>query len=553
MTSTRHRVEDANQLTTKMADCGATGTALDRTARAVFSDPNASKHVAALIGHMGLSSVPMGLETVPDTVSLGNPTVMSSHSKLDSVSSPVHELRYSDPLQHRHQPSMHPAMAQQQHMMAMMAQQQHQMQAMVAMQQQHHQQQQARARLDQSQETAWQDGLDQATKQALREHLAALDEDVATVGHEGIVHDQSFEALAAAWAQAENEISTTRHEEVTQDPSIETLSAAWAQAEEDYRNTFEVEDAVNLASTAQHVPQTYEFINTERPVEPDRDWMADGQRHFAAGNIRQAIHAFEMELQHKDGDNATAWRMLGRCHAENDMDVPAIACLEQAIERDPFSPETLLALGVSCVNELQHEKALQNLKAWITHNSEFAGLELPADDLYSDGSSQLQPLEHVQRLLLGALDHASEGTASVLEALGVVYNVSRDYDAAVDAFRRALQERPNDYQLWNKLGATLANSGESEKALSAYHEALQRKPKYARAWLNLAISHSNLNQYDEAARCYLQTLSLNPSAVHCWSYLRIALSSMERWDLLSLVSKQDVGTLHEHFDFVTYT
>lgn len=35
--------------------------------------------------------------------------------------------------------------------------------------------------------------------------------------------------------------------------------------------------------------------------------------------------------------------------------------------------------------------------------------------------------------------------------LGVLYNVSRNYDSAAEAFRRALEARPNDHSLWNKV------------------------------------------------------------------------------------------------------
>lgn len=40
--------------------------------------------------------------------------------------------------------------------------------------------------------------------------------------------------------------------------------------------------------------------------------------------------------------------------------------------------------------------------------------------------------------------------------LGVLYNVSRDYDSAAEAFTRALETRPNDHSLWNKVKINLA-------------------------------------------------------------------------------------------------
>jgi len=163
-------------------------------------------------------------------------------------------------------------------------------------------------------------------------------------------------------------------------------------------------------------------------------------------------------------------------------------------------------------------------------------------------------MRDVERLLLRALefDRTADAAADVYEALGVVYNVSRDFDAAVDAFQRAIEVRPDDYELRNKLGATLANSNRSDEALPSYRVALKLKPKYARGWLNMAISHSNLQNYQEAARCYLQTLSLNPEAKHVWSYLRIALTCSEQWDLLPLAASQDLNAFHKHFDFVEY-
>jgi peroxin-5 len=238
----------------------------------------------------------------------------------------------------------------------------------------------------------------------------------------------------------------------------------------------------------------------------------------------------------------------------------------------------LLALGVSYVNELDHERAIETLRGWVANHPLYAGMiddnidanGLEEDDLYGSASPEndareQQPggerrmrartaveMRDVERLLLRALDYdrTADAAADVYEALGVVYNVIRDYDAAADAFRRAIDVRPTDYQLRNKLGATLANGNRSDEALPSYREALSLKPKYARGWLNMAISHSNLHNYTDSSRCYLQTLSLNPDAKHVWSYLRIALTCDEKWDLLPLAASQNLNAFREHFDFV---
>jgi len=200
--------------------------------------------------------------------------------------------------------------------------------------------------------------------------------------------------------------------------------------------------------------------------------------------------------------------------------------------------ESLLALGVSYVNELNSERALRTLKLWVEHNPSFQSMAVEVD-AYSDGTL----MDEVMQLMVSAQKAAlanggDDGDVNIV--LGVLYNVSRDYDSAVEAFQRALVHRSDDYSLWNKLGATLANGSRSEQAIPAYEKALSIKPKYARGRLNLGISHANLQNYEGAATAYLDALRLNPEATHIWSYLRIAFTCMERFDLVQKTEERNL-------------
>jgi Flp pilus assembly protein TadD len=54
--------------------------------------------------------------------------------------------------------------------------------------------------------------------------------------------------------------------------------------------------------------------------------------------------------------------------------------------------------------------------------------------------------------------------------------------------RNAVANPLQDFQLWNRLGATLANSGSPEEAIDAYRRALELKPSFTRAIYNLGVS-----------------------------------------------------------------
>ncbi|KAI8001911.1 Peroxisome biogenesis protein 5 [Camellia lanceoleosa] len=304
----------------------------------------------------------------------------------------------------------------------------------------------------------------------------------------------------------------------------ESSTDNWANAYDDYLN--EQVASKQRSDTSRGV---YEFSDMN-PYVGRPNPLKEGQELFRKGLLSEAVLAFEAEVL-KNPDNAEGWRLLGMAHAENDDDQQAIAAMMRAQEVDPTNLEVLLALGVSHTNELEQPAALKYLYSWLRHHPKY-GDACPTGD--------------VARLFNDAAQMSPED-ADVHIVLGVLFNLSRDYDKAIASFKTALALKPRDYSLWNKLGATQANSVQSADAIEAYQQALDLKPNYVRAWANMGISYANQGMYEESIRYYVRALAMNPKADNAWQYLRISLSCASRDDMVKACDSRNLDILQKEF------
>ncbi|KAJ6376849.1 hypothetical protein OIU76_025904 [Salix suchowensis] len=312
----------------------------------------------------------------------------------------------------------------------------------------------------------------------------------------------------------------------------ESSADNWADAYDEYLNEQVVAKQKSDASRGVYV------FSDMNPYVGHPNPLKEGQELFRKGLLSESVLALEAEVL-KNPDNAEGWRLLGIAHAENDDDQQAIAAMMRAHEADPTNLEVLLALGVSHTNELEQAAALKYLYGWLRHHPKYGTLANPelSDSLY---------YADVARLFNEAAEMSPED-ADVHVVLGVLYNLSREYDKAIASFQRALKLKPQDYSLWNKLGATQANSVQSAEAILAYQQALDLKPNYVRAWANMGISYANQGMYEDSIRYYVRALAMNPKADNAWQYLRISLSCASRNDLFEACDSRNLDVLQKEF------
>ncbi|KAM9035935.1 PEX5-related protein isoform 6-T6 [Sarcophilus harrisii] len=308
------------------------------------------------------------------------------------------------------------------------------------------------------------------------------------------------------------------------------------------------------------------YFHTENPF---KDWpgaFEEGLKRLKEGDLPVTILFMEAAILQDPGD-AEAWQFLGVTQAENENEQAAIVALQRCLELQPNNLKALMALAVSYTNTGHQQDACSALKNWIRQNPKYK--YLVKNKKASPGPTRRMSkspvdssvLEGVKELYLEAAHQNGEMIDPDLQTgLGVLFHLSGEFSRAIDAFNAALTVRPEDYSLWNRLGATLANGDRSEEAVEAYTRALEIQPGFIRSRYNLGISCINLGAYREAVSNFLTALSLqrksrNQQQVphpaisgNIWAALRIALSMMDQPELFQAANLGDLDVLLRAFN-----
>jgi len=108
-------------------------------------------------------------------------------------------------------------------------------------------------------------------------------------------------------------------------------------------------------------------------------------------------------------------------------------------------------------------------------------------------------------VLLVASSGYAQQSAKVSVALneqGVARVRAGDYTAAVELFRRAIEQNPNLAVAYNNLGATYNALGRHQEALEVLQNAVNIQPDYAEAHYDLGVAYNNLGRNREAVAAY---------------------------------------------------
>ncbi|OSD06848.1 TPR-like protein [Trametes coccinea BRFM310] len=351
-----------------------------------------------------------------------------------------------------------------------------------------------------------------------------------------------------------------------QDSHQMLASPRWNPQTSEWDNLQDSWDAFEATSTGIRPLTAYQFQSNNPYLHGE---TSRTRHHAAHGGIPETLYESVLELEaavQRDPTNVARWYELGVKQQENEREQKAVQALRRALELDPTHLPSWLALAVSHTNEGDRASAYNAIREWVTRNDRYAAAVAQFREAHPEpvNATQGEKLTNLMHCLMSIVRENAGGEidADIQIALAVLLNTNEEYAKARDCFTTALAVRPDDWLLYNRVGATLANSGRPDEALQYYYTALELNPAYIRARFNLGISCINLRRYDEAAQHILDALVLQDGdSVHdpeandkrgvtssaLWDSLKTCCLHMQRLDLATLCDRRDLEAFRLNF------
>ncbi|AFY53552.1 tetratricopeptide repeat protein [Rivularia sp. PCC 7116] len=164
--------------------------------------------------------------------------------------------------------------------------------------------------------------------------------------------------------------------------------------------------------------------------------------------------------------------------------------------------------------------------------------EEPIDNLY-EIVKDLPNREQVNILFIQGLEHSLyeyeqtkfgekserfayswKGVPKILNHLnlqGRILDVSEEYQAALKAFDKAIEMKPDYHQAWASRGNMLRELGRLKEAIAAFDKAIEIKPDYYQAWKKRGYVMYSLERYEDAIASFDKVLQIKPHNYQVWN------------------------------------
>ena len=264
------------------------------------------------------------------------------------------------------------------------------------------------------------------------------------------------------------------------------------------------EMAEAYGNRADYLTKAIEAYRTALKQDPSATFLAEelADLYIKSGQLSRAVSEAE-EMLKAHPENLDARRILGRVYTrmlgdpqagkvDEKMLKLAIEQYQKIVEREPNDPENWSVLGRLYRidhNSVEAEKAYRRVRTLNPDDDEaMVGLAMVFSDM-GDNKSAIDMLKQAGE---------KNPSARTLAMLASYYEQSRDFNAAADAWKKALAILPDNDRIKRTLAMDLLYADRLNEALPLYEELAAANPGEASLHLHLAEIYRQKHDFAKA-------------------------------------------------------
>jgi tetratricopeptide (TPR) repeat protein len=272
-------------------------------------------------------------------------------------------------------------------------------------------------------------------------------------------------------------------------------------------------------------------------ADPSSEFLTSAlaELYVKTGRIRDAVLEAQ-DILKRDPKNLEAHKLLGRIYLRSLGDMQgndngsdnmlklAIEQYEEIVKIEPGNVDDHLLLGrlYRLNNDLQ--KAETELKTAVKLDPDSEESVTTLALLYTDEGDTARALQ-----VLSAVPDAGR-SAKLYAALGATYEQRKDYKAAIDAYKHAIQLDRDNLDAIRGLAENLLNDGQVDAALDQYRVIADANPEDAQTYLRMSEIYRRQGKYDEALDSLKKAQAMVPDALEVPYNIAVVYEAQGRYD-----------------------
>lgn len=310
------------------------------------------------------------------------------------------------------------------------------------------------------------------------------------------------------------------------------------------------EEMVSMYGRTDYANKAIEEYRAAIDNDPTSDYLNAGLAELYArtGRIRDAVLEAQ-DILKRDGSNLEARRLLGQIYLRSLGDMQtgsqsqevlklAIDQYEQIVKLDPSSVEDHLLLGrlYRLNNELLKAESEFKAAVKIQPDSEEAVTTLAY--LYNEEGDSTRALDVLNTVPENAR------TAKLYSALGYTYEQQKEYQQAVDAYRKSTELDHDNLDAVRGLAQNLMNDGQTDAALEQYKAIVDADPSDAQTYMRIAEIDRRNGKFDQAMDALKKANAVVPDSIEVQYNIAVIDEAQGKYDeaiqiLNGLLQKSD--------------